>query len=74
MKKVLGILGIAVIAAAMFFTTNNVNESTDSSLSSFVGMNSANAEDGGSGYVRCALVSADLCILTNFGAYQGYRY
>lgn len=45
MKKIIGILGVAVIAATMFFSANNVNgSSSDASLASLVGMNSANAE------------------------------
>ena len=45
MKKIIGILGIAVIAAAMFFSTNNVNgSSSDTSLASLMSLNSANAE------------------------------
>jgi hypothetical protein len=45
MKKIIGILGVAVIAVAMFFSTNNVNGSTvDSSLANLLTLNSANAE------------------------------
>lgn len=47
MKKVIGILGVAVIAATMFFSANGVNSSaSDSSLASLMNMNSANAEGG----------------------------
>jgi hypothetical protein len=43
MKKILGILGVAVIAATMFFSTNNVNEFiSDVSL---ISINTANAQE-----------------------------
>lgn len=45
MKKIIGILGVAVIAATMFFSVNNLTgSSSDVSLASLIGMNSANAE------------------------------
>jgi hypothetical protein len=48
MKKTIGVLGVAVIAVTMFFSANVENGSTsDTSLASLLGMNSANAEDGG---------------------------
>jgi len=57
MKKIIGIVGVAVIAAAMFFTTNKVNGSgLDTSLASLIGMNAANAEstggDGADGFFK----------------------
>ncbi|WP_269243387.1 hypothetical protein [Flavobacterium limnophilum] len=46
MKKILGILGVAVIAATMFFSTNNVNgSSSDASLASLITLNTANAQN-----------------------------
>ena len=46
MKKLIGILGVAVLAATMFFSANNVaGSNSDASLASLVGMNSANAEE-----------------------------
>ena len=45
MKKLIGIVGIAVIAMAMFFNTNALNSSNgDFDLASLLNMNSANAE------------------------------
>lgn len=45
MKKILGILGVAVIVAAMFLNTNAVNgSSSDTSLANLLTLNSANAE------------------------------
>lgn len=46
MKKIIGVLGITVIAMAMFFNTNVINSSNrDSNLVSLISMNTANAED-----------------------------
>lgn len=45
MKKILGVLGAAMIVAAMFFSVNNVNSSnSDTNLASLLSLNSANAE------------------------------
>jgi hypothetical protein len=45
MKKIVGVLGVAVIAATMFFSANGVTDSpADTNLASLLGMNSANAE------------------------------
>jgi len=45
MKKLIGILGVAVIAATMFFSANNVSgSSSDISLASLMSMNNANAQ------------------------------
>lgn len=51
MKKIIGILGVAVIAATMFFNTNNLcSSSPDLSLVNLIKMNTANAElDGQDG-------------------------
>jgi hypothetical protein len=47
MKKLIGILGVAVIAMAMFFSTNSLNNSSgDLDLASLLNMNTANAEAG----------------------------
>ena len=46
MKKLIGILGIAVIATAMFFNTNT-NHADNIDLSSLIAINMANAEDSG---------------------------
>lgn len=49
MKKIIGILGVAVIAAMMFFTANTVNGSNSNiDLTSLMEMNTANAECDGS--------------------------
>lgn len=48
MKKIIGSLGVVIIAVAMFFNTNVTNNSTeDTSLTSLIGLNSANAEEYG---------------------------
>jgi hypothetical protein len=61
MKKIIGILGVAVIAATMFFSANNLTgSSSDASLASLVGMNSANAETMAWG-CRYTGVSGDYC-------------
>lgn len=45
MKKIIGILGVALIVAAMFLNTNAVNGSgSDTSLANLLTLNSANAE------------------------------
>jgi len=48
MKKILGILGVAVIAMAIFFSTNNVNNINkgDLSILNLVGLQQAQAEEG----------------------------
>lgn len=44
MKKIIGILGVAVIAVTMFFNTNNASDSgSDVSLASLMNMNIAYA-------------------------------
>ncbi len=53
MKKIVGILGVAVLAATMFMSTNNVNESGDISLSAVIGLSSANAEGCTTVFARC---------------------
>jgi hypothetical protein len=48
MKKIIGILGVAVIAAAMFFSANNVSgSSSDIGLASLMNMNVAHADSEG---------------------------
>lgn len=45
MKKIIGFLGVAVIAATMFLNSNNVNNSSnDLKLASLLSINTANAE------------------------------
>lgn len=45
MKKLIGILGIAVIAMTMFFSTNSINTSDgEVDLASLIAINTANAE------------------------------
>ena len=54
MKKIIGILGVAVIAVAMFFNANNANGSvSDISLASLMNMNVANAQSESSGDAVC---------------------
>ncbi|WP_434035524.1 hypothetical protein [Formosa sp. 4Alg 33] len=62
MKKIIGFLGVAVIAMTMFFSTNTINSSTgDFDLASLININTANAE-------------GDLCPYfksTNYGRFTG---
>lgn len=44
MKKISGILCVAMIAAAMFLSSNNVNTTEDTSLAGLIALNAANAE------------------------------
>lgn len=47
MKKLTGILGVAVFAMAMFFSINTMNSANgDLDLASLLTINKANAEDG----------------------------
>jgi hypothetical protein len=62
MKKIIGVLGVAVIAATMFFNTNGVNSSSsDSSLAGLLAMNTANAEYGSGEKCKCTNVQSDVC-------------
>lgn len=46
MKKIIGVLGIAVFAMVMFFNTDSLNNSNaDLDLSSLMAINKANAEE-----------------------------
>lgn len=44
MKKIIGILGVAMIAAAMFLNTNTNNAGNNVDLASLLSINTANAE------------------------------
>ncbi|WP_147677884.1 hypothetical protein [Algibacter pacificus] len=44
MKKIIGVLGIALIAIAMFLNTNTINNS-NLDLANLISLNTANAED-----------------------------
>ncbi len=62
MKKIIGIIGTAVIAMAMFFNSNNANnENLD--LASMISINTASAEESGAkkgcstGNTGCATAS-----------------
>lgn len=46
MKKIIGILGVAVIAVAMFFGTTNVNDSKDINSVTLMSITIANAQGG----------------------------
>lgn len=47
MKKIFGILGVAIIAATMFFSANNLDGSNlDISLAGLMNINVAHSEDG----------------------------
>lgn len=70
MKKLIGILGVAVIAMAMFLNTNNMNSSNgDLDLANLLTMNTANAEDwGGIGSNKCVCKpnQGNKCLPSNF--------
>lgn len=57
MKRIIGILGIAVFSMAVFMSTNSVENATEINLASLTGISEANAECGGSvdwpGSKRC---------------------
>lgn len=44
MKKIIGILGVVIIAATMFFTNNTNVTSSDTNLASLMNMNVAHAQ------------------------------
>lgn len=55
MKKITGFLGVAMIAAAMFFSTNAVSSSnSDTSLASLMSMNVAHADQEGGSAPKCS--------------------
>lgn len=43
-KKVLGLLSVVTVSAAIFFTTNVSNNPKDTDLTQMIGLNTANAE------------------------------
>ncbi len=47
MKKVIGILGVAVFAVALFTNTNSVNNKEDINLTALLSQDTANAEGSG---------------------------
>lgn len=62
MKKVIGILGVAVIATTMFFSASNLTgSSSDASLAEIIAVSTANAEGGSGGGCKCTNISSDLC-------------
>lgn len=71
MKKIIGILGVAVIALTIFFASNNVTQINDTNLANLIGMNTANAE--GDICITCGYVSTDVCVTINYHQYIGYR-
>jgi len=78
MKKILGVLGVAVIAVAMFFSAN-ANTSSDLDLASLISLNSANAECvviGPTNFYGCN--AFDRCVYTGVPAptcsYWEYPY
>jgi hypothetical protein len=71
MKKVIGILGVAVMATGIFVTTNNVTSTNAPDLTSLVGLTPANAELGNC--LTCGLVSYDVCVTVDYHQYIGYR-
>ena len=73
MKKIIGIIGTAVIAMAMFFSANTVNSSNgDLDLASLLEVNTANAECDWStcdSYCYLGLVCFITCNGTNIACY-----
>jgi hypothetical protein len=72
MKKVLSFLTVAIMAVAVFFTTQNVDQSANVTLSDMVKLNIANAECGhGSMSVDRAFCTLDGdCLYSIQGSYQ----
>jgi hypothetical protein len=70
MKKIIGILGVAVIATAMFFSANAVSSTNDTDLSSLIAIDAANAEEGYAGSYFCK-PGGTYCMTYT---YQHYRY
>ena len=67
MEKIIGVLGVAVIAATMFFSANNVTGSdSDASLASIIATNSANAEPMAS--TECMVDCDKKCVDQSSGA------
>ena len=73
MKKIIGVLGIAVFAMAMFFNTSNAINSSNSDLdlASLITLNTADAEcaitkSNGTVVASCASASST-CSLTKWG-------
>ena len=61
MKKIIGILGVAMITATMYFSTNAVSDSfTDTSLASLISLNKAHADSEGTATVPCKDVQTDM--------------
>ena len=63
MKKIIGILGVAVIAMTLFYTNNTVNTvGKDINLNSLLAMNTANAETSDAYHMKffsCTFVHID---------------
>jgi hypothetical protein len=55
MKKISGILGIVIVALAMFINTTNINidSVSDITLASLIELPTANAEDCYEAFIRC---------------------
>ena len=65
MKKIIGILGVAVFSMAMFFNVNTLNSSAgDLDLASLISLNTANAEDGG-GCAMTQSCNGGMCSVLN---------
>jgi hypothetical protein len=68
MKKIIGILGVAVIAVAMFINSNNIETTNDFDLASLMSLSSANAEGSGvcsgcmSNYMYSCAGPGTLCV------------
>lgn len=53
MKKIIGILGIAVMASFVFLSTDNISNKNDIDLASIIHLSTANAELGGGCNTKC---------------------
>jgi hypothetical protein len=62
-KKILGLISVAGVAAAVFFTTSMNKNTSDMSLKTLVSVNTANAECSANGvtYGRCLTIQ-NLCV------------
>lgn len=61
MKKIIGIIGVFMIAGVMFLAGNTNNEANQTDLASLLSLSTANAESGSAG-CRNTGYSGDFCI------------
>lgn len=74
MKKIIGSLGVAVIAATMFFC-NNISEGTNEmDLASLVSLSSANAEGGITCSTYCYSRTYSTCTFSTYDSNFNLMY